>query len=199
VTVRVQNGTYSGSGKILLNAFKKYPKAEWATEILSRHLLEQDAYDREEQLVTAELLANPRCLNISLGGKGGSRRQHSAEEKQKRNASIRATKSTVEHRELMSRVATIALGTDEAKQKLSIASIAMWHNPETAAKINDARSAACGDMWKANLAVAFTGKPRRSFKVEVNGEVYPSRRSAMRALNLNRKQICRHPTYREIY
>lgn len=70
VTASVAAGKYRGSGKALQDAFKKYPKDQWTTDIVSLHEDEQAAYDQEAVWVDADLLADPDCLNLVLGGHG---------------------------------------------------------------------------------------------------------------------------------
>ena len=69
-TQNIDDG-YFGSGKRIKAEIKKYGKENFRKEILevvsSRKLLEE----REAQIVNAELLQNPLCLNLKNGGEGG--------------------------------------------------------------------------------------------------------------------------------
>jgi len=63
---------YKGSGvKIRAASASTHPKDQWSTEIIETFDNEQDAYDRESQLVTVKELSNPYCLNMALGGREG--------------------------------------------------------------------------------------------------------------------------------
>lgn len=67
---RIQAG-YQGSGPRFKCALHTpgFEPHTWSTTILSEHELEGDAYAAEAMLVTLQLLANPYCLNTTLGGK----------------------------------------------------------------------------------------------------------------------------------
>lgn len=62
---------YIGSGKILNYSIRKYGRAVHVCEIpehlQSRHLLQA----REAELINAEVLLDPKCMNLKLGGAGG--------------------------------------------------------------------------------------------------------------------------------
>ena len=72
---------YWGSGRRIKDAYKKYPHTEWSREILGMFEEENAAYQHEESLVTEDLLLNPLCLNLSLGGRGNNSRKHTIEER----------------------------------------------------------------------------------------------------------------------
>lgn len=72
VTACVLDGSYRGSGKILHDTFKKYPRAQWVTEIIEVFSTEQEAYAAEAKWVDEQLLQDPQCLNLVLGGHGWS-------------------------------------------------------------------------------------------------------------------------------
>lgn len=86
---------YRGTGKIIQDCFKKYPKSEWSIEILSTFPTSEEAYKHEASLVTADLLKMPGCLNVNLGGQGGpikssSNYKWSDERKQKHAERVKA-------------------------------------------------------------------------------------------------------------
>lgn len=59
---------YFGSGKKITNSIKKYGKHKH-TKMILEYLPSRKALKlREQQLVNAELLKDPRCMNIALGG-----------------------------------------------------------------------------------------------------------------------------------
>lgn len=72
VTSAVEDGKYKGSGTILLDHFKKYPKSEWVSDIVSTHQTEVEAYAAEAFYVDEDLLLDPACLNLVPGGHGFS-------------------------------------------------------------------------------------------------------------------------------
>ena len=62
---------YLGSGKRLLYSIKKYGKENHKLEILeyleNRDLLKQ----REKEIINEEILKDPMCMNLVIGGEGG--------------------------------------------------------------------------------------------------------------------------------
>lgn len=67
----VESGKYKGSGRAIRDAFTKHPKEEWIAEIIKVFEDEMEAYHHEAKLVTQEILDDPLCLNLQLGGRDG--------------------------------------------------------------------------------------------------------------------------------
>jgi hypothetical protein len=76
-TDRVNDKYYLGSGVHLTRAIKQYGKKNFVRETLFQFDTESKAYDKEKELITADLLESTECYNIKPGGKGGW--QHSPE------------------------------------------------------------------------------------------------------------------------
>lgn len=72
-TEGVLKGGYKGSGFKLKDAFKKYPRMLWTTDIIATFINSSEAYQLESILVTKETLKDPNCFNLSVGGVGGHR------------------------------------------------------------------------------------------------------------------------------
>lgn len=71
-TLGIQNDKYYfGSGTYLLRAIKLYGKENFSRETLYEFDNEEDAYKKEEELLTTDLLESTECYNIKQGGKGG--------------------------------------------------------------------------------------------------------------------------------
>lgn len=96
---------YTGSGLMIKNWIKKYGNDMfWKRHTKSfdeflptRELLEA----REAEVVNTELLKNPQCMNLSVGGTGGSKftgKKHSAEAKLKMGLASKNHKRTEEHK-----------------------------------------------------------------------------------------------------
>jgi len=70
---------YLGSGKVLRYSINKYSKKNHKLEILeyldSRELLKE----REKELITEDMLKDPMCMNLGLGGVGGLQNVEHAE------------------------------------------------------------------------------------------------------------------------
>lgn len=62
---------YVGSGKRLWNAIRKHGKENFEVEFLEFFENRKDLIDREIEMVNEELLQDPMCMNLMIGGKGG--------------------------------------------------------------------------------------------------------------------------------
>jgi len=62
---------YFGSGKIIKNSIVKYGKENHIKEILVICNNKNELSDIEKEIVNEELLTDPLCMNIKIGGKGG--------------------------------------------------------------------------------------------------------------------------------
>lgn len=71
-TSRMRDG-YIGSGLILRRSVAKYGRANHKREILEFCNSQSELILRETEIITEELLADPLCMNIRLGGKGGGK------------------------------------------------------------------------------------------------------------------------------
>lgn len=64
---------YLGSGKILKKAILKYGKENFLRTDLEFFNSMEEAYSREGEVVTEELIKDPNCYNAKLGGLGGTK------------------------------------------------------------------------------------------------------------------------------
>lgn len=67
----LKTDTYIGSGTILQRAVLKYGKENFIREDLEYFASLEEAYRREFEILTPELLMDPNCYNEKFGGKGG--------------------------------------------------------------------------------------------------------------------------------
>jgi hypothetical protein len=195
-TVLVESGKYKGSGKILLDSFKKYAREQWITIIIRTFDDEECAYAFEGELVNDATLKDPLCLNIKRGGEGGSQCIQSLDTRAKRSVSMKKALSTTEAREKLSRNASRSQNIDGFSEKKSASIKKMWIAHRD--KILEGRDGKYGDSWKQKLSNAAKKSRRQSFKVEVFGKIYPKQADAMRALSMTRKMLRKHPTFKEI-
>lgn len=65
------NDSYLGSGKRLRYSINKYGKENHYIEILEFLPSREELKKREEEIVNKEMLANPQCINLMIGGYGG--------------------------------------------------------------------------------------------------------------------------------
>ena len=73
--IGVHNGKdkwYKGSGTALKRAIKLHGGEHFVTETLEEFDTRQEAFAREAELVTEELVNDRNCYNIKLGGHGGA-------------------------------------------------------------------------------------------------------------------------------
>ena len=65
------NDGYFGSGKRITRSIKKHGKERHSKEILETFPTRKLLKEREKELLTEELRADPMCMNIAPGGGGG--------------------------------------------------------------------------------------------------------------------------------
>jgi len=59
---------YMGSGKLILEAYKKYGIENFNKEILKYFDTMDEAFQYEHEIVNEEMINNPDCYNIQIGG-----------------------------------------------------------------------------------------------------------------------------------
>ena len=62
---------YMGSGKLLKRAIEKYGLDNFTKEVLFIFDTPENAYAKEKELVTIDLLESGECYNLKVGGEGG--------------------------------------------------------------------------------------------------------------------------------
>jgi histone H3/H4 len=62
---------YLGSGLALKRAIRKYGKENFSREILGEFATQDELDMAEKQMITEEILSDPNCYNLALGGQGG--------------------------------------------------------------------------------------------------------------------------------
>ena len=66
-----RDDNYRGSGVAVCRAVKKHGWENFTKEILIEHSSEEEMYAWEKDTVTEELVNDPKCYNMTLGGEGG--------------------------------------------------------------------------------------------------------------------------------
>jgi len=69
--IGVHNGSnelYLGSGDALKNAIKRYGRKKFVRETLFEFATEEEAYAKEAEIVTEEIVKDPTYYNINVGG-----------------------------------------------------------------------------------------------------------------------------------
>ena len=91
------NKSYKGSGTALKDAIKKYGSENFITEVLETFETEEEAFSKERQVVTEELVSNPNCYNMKVGGKGGVGQQKTYDHRKKISESVKRFQSNRTH------------------------------------------------------------------------------------------------------
>ena len=76
---------YFGSGQLLWKSIKKYGKEIHSKEILEFLPTRQELKTRERELVNEEIVNDPLCMNLKLGGEGGWDRANAIKTAQQRS------------------------------------------------------------------------------------------------------------------
>lgn len=85
----LEQDSYFGSGTRLKTAIKKYGLENFSKEIIQTFESEEDLIQAEKILVNEDIVNNPKCYNLAVGGKGGytyyaeRKFKHTDESKQK--------------------------------------------------------------------------------------------------------------------
>lgn len=114
---------YLGSGQVLWKSIKKYGKDKHVREILEFLDSRLALIQREEQIITAEIRADPNCMNLRNGGTGQAPGFNATEQaKAKMSAASKAAIRTPEWyaKVVSTRTANGSyVHTDETKAKIS--------------------------------------------------------------------------------
>lgn len=118
-TSSVVRGKYKGSGLRIRRAIAKHGKDAFTAGLLSTHETEEEAYAMEAFFVNADMLDDPRCLNIYVGGNGPGRRPMSEEDKKKISLRFKGKKKSEEHKRRISQGTKGRIITQEQRDKIS--------------------------------------------------------------------------------
>jgi predicted GIY-YIG superfamily endonuclease len=98
--IGVSNGNnkwYKGSGTALKNAIKKHGTKNFITEIIEMFETEQEAFNRERQIVTEYEVNDRNCYNMKSGGKGGTGQKKTEAHKKKISDTIKSLQKNRTH------------------------------------------------------------------------------------------------------
>jgi len=121
------NDEYWGSGVRIGHAIKKHGTGSFKKEILHECDNKQTMYDLERKLVHSELLTDPLCYNLVMGGQGGWKKksQHvSPETRKKISDKARGRKMPPRSKEHCERIAKANTGkkaSPETREKMRLA------------------------------------------------------------------------------
>ena len=140
------NDNYFGSGKNIRRAIAKYGKDNFTKEILEFRNTRSEIKQLEKSIVNEELLKNPLCYNIQVGGEGGT----SIEMSKHHSIALKGRKQTEETKAKISKAMKGRVSpnkgkvspfkgkhlTNEAKRKISEAHKGKKLSNETKLKIS---------------------------------------------------------------
>lgn len=121
---------YLGSGKRLRHTIRKYGKENFKLEILEFLPNRESLVKREKELITEDIIKDPKCINLIKGGQGGfiSEEQQrfrslkaAAALKQKFLSDPESKKSWIEKIKLARKLATPIKHKEETKKKIGLA------------------------------------------------------------------------------
>jgi len=88
------NDSYLGSGKALVSAIRLHGKDNFRKEIIHDFDSETEMNDAEKAIITEELVKNPQCYNVGIGGEGGP---HHAGKKHSESAKVKISNALKRH------------------------------------------------------------------------------------------------------
>jgi hypothetical protein len=83
------NDGYLGSGNRIKRSIKKHGKEFFNLEILSFFETRKLLIEAEKKLIILEILNDPLCLNLTLGGQGGNTHEWSKESREKSSKKLK--------------------------------------------------------------------------------------------------------------
>lgn len=108
----IESDKYLGSGKLLKRAVDKYSPENFKREILFEFNTQDEALEKEREIVNDEFIADKNTYNVCLGGSGGGLpgelnpffgRTHTQETKDKLSKANKGKKLTDEHKQKISK------------------------------------------------------------------------------------------------
>lgn len=115
---------YFGSGQLLWKSIKKHGKEKHVKEILEFLPSRKELKERERVLVNEEIVSDPLCLNLKLGGEGGGPAWNMLDEQSRTNQIFALQKRnskplTEEHKQNIGKGNRGKIRSEETKQRIS--------------------------------------------------------------------------------
>lgn len=196
--------SYLGSGVALNCAIKKYGEKNFQKEILFVFDNEHDMNHKEIELITEDLINNPQCYNIALGGQGGNLGKLVNEKIGKKMSEILTGKPKSDaHKNALRKSNASYKPSEETKNKISNTISNTWSlMPELE------RKEKCGKSGKSNPFYGKThseeslekmretiGDSRKGSKnanakpITLYGKTYATRKECLEDLNISKRQL----------
>lgn len=162
---------YIGSGQRLWHSIKKYGRENFVKEILEYFPDRESLQNKEIEIVNSDLLLDPLCMNISLGGRGtkyGStfpnRKSSPLSESHKTNISKSCEgkagkyQKSEEHRQKLAKANLGKIQDDVEKEKRAESLKKFWRSPDSESA-KQSKSESLKEAWKLRRE-----KPRKKNK-----------------------------------
>ena len=145
------NDRYMGSGKRLLNAFKKYGIKNFNKEILCFCNTREEICQLEKEIVNEEFIKREDVYNLNTGGQYGL---HSEETKRKISESNKGQKSWAKGKKL----------SKEHRERISKSRIGYKHSEATREKMREAQKGEKSHNYGKKFSEATREKMRKNHK-----------------------------------
>ena len=166
------NDDYLGSGVRLIRSVKKHGRENHVREILEEATTREAASNREKELITAEMRADPLCLNCGAGGLGAVDRPTTKEETRKK----------------LSEASKRVVRTDEWKAKISAAHMGKKQDAEKSKRHSEkmkGRKATPEQIAARTAGQLSSEKFKQRYRaIIVDGVLYQNGREAVQALQI---------------
>jgi len=168
---------YLGSGTHLWKSIKKYGKDQHVREVLEHLSTRKDLSNREMQIITAEVIKDPLCMNFRTGGTGNQPGRTSNEEvRAKMSASQLRRRANETDDQKAIRAASISKAVKQAylredsKKAQSDAAKKRWEDPKYQIACSR-KGAKQTEESRMKMSIAKTGKtlirtPEHNLKIK---------------------------------
>jgi hypothetical protein len=158
-TSNLEDG-YLGGGKILTRSIRKYGKENHSIEIMEWFNDRETLANREKELVNLEILKDPMCMNLKLGGEGGSTptlsESHKANISKGNIGKNTGVPKSEEHKQKLREANLGKTQTEETKAKRGESVKEYWLSNPNAEESKLKKSESLKEAWKLRK-----GKPQK--------------------------------------
>ena len=174
-TYKLDDG-YLGSGVVLTSAIQKYGTNNFSKEILYVFDNKDQMESKEKELITEEILSNPMCYNIALGGQGGNLGSEVNKKiGQTMSKVLAGVKKSASHKEAISIAKKAYKPTSNTIEKIKQTAILNYQNMSA-----DEKRKKYGHSGHTNGSA----KP-----VTLNGITYSTRKECCEALSITKHKL----------
>ena len=168
-TVKLDDG-YLGSGIIIKHSVKKYGKAAHIREILFYCNSYTEMNELERDIVNIEILENPLCMNLKVGGLGGShgneKEYWTLDHRLQMGVSVSKTWADPIIRKRRNNAQKLAAKKPETRAKVSAKAKQMWESSEFRKEFDLRKHLIFTEEYAQNMSVSI----KEAFKNPINKE-----------------------------